>query len=155
MKKYLIIGGLTLLGYGVYRGHKKYREYEGALKKLKIKVSNIRKGGISGGALKADVFLNVINQSNIDLTANTFGFVKVTKLLFYTYSGKYIGEAQVNIDNLELPSNTTTPIEEPIPINVPFNLSSVLGVGLDLLNDSKNIIVKAELEVLGKKYILE
>jgi len=153
MKKIIIISALVL-GAGFMfakdKATKLLSEYENVFKQLQIKLGGISNVNVSGSELKANVVLHITNPTPIHLGVDTNNYVTLKKLLFYTQSGNYIGEAHPNISNLQLPAQETTATPS-IPVVVPIN-NNVFSIGIELMTNSKNLQVKAVLEAFNQTY---
>lgn len=155
MKKILVISSLVL-GAGFLFAKEKVTDvladYEAVFKQLKIKLAGINNLNITSNQLTANVTLNITNPTAVNLGLDTNSYVTLKKLLFYTESGKYIGEALPNISAIQLPAQTTITTPE-IPVLVPLNTNAIT-IGLELLGNSKNLQVKAEIEALNTTYTI-
>jgi len=155
MKNILIISGLLLTAGVLFAKDKAtavIANYEDVFKQLQIKLAGIKNINISNGMLTANVSLQISNPTTTDLGVDMQNYVTLKKLLFYTESGKYIGEALPNISNIQLPANQTITTPE-IPVLIPLNTNAIT-IGLELLSNSKNIQVKAEIEALNTTYTI-
>jgi len=126
--------------------------YENVFKQLKIKLGGIRNLNISNNKLSARVILHITNPTTTSLGLDTNSYITLKKLLFYTGTGKYIGEALPNISNIQLPAQQTISTPE-IPVIVPLN-NDIFSIGLELASNSKNIQVKAVIEALNQTYTI-
>jgi len=155
MKKILIISAVVL-GAGFMfakdKATKLLTEYESVFKQLKIKLGGISNVNYSNSQLTANVVLHITNPTAINLGVDTNNYVTLKKLLFFTESGKYIGEAHPNISNLQLPAQATTATPA-IPVEVPIN-NNVFSIGIELMTNSKNLQVKAVLEAFNQTYTI-
>jgi hypothetical protein len=69
IKKVLIIGGVGLAGYGLYR----YFKYQVDLAmKYDYKIKNFKYLGISGNDIKVSATIQISNKSNFKLIVNSF-----------------------------------------------------------------------------------
>jgi len=155
MKNILIISGLLFTAGVLFAKDKAtavIANYEDVFKQLQIKLAGIKNINISNGMLTANVSLQISNPTTTDLGVDMQNYVTLKKLLFYTESGKYIGEALPNISNIQLPANQTITTPE-IPVLIPLNTNAIT-IGLELLSNSKNIQVKAEIEALNTTYTI-
>jgi len=155
MKKTLFISSL-LLGAGLLYAKNKVTttiaDYEAVFKQLKISLAGINKFDFSNGQLTADVSLNITNPTTTNLGVDTSNYVTLKKLLFYTQSGNYIGEAHPNISNIKIPALATTPTD-PIPVVVPIN-NNVFSIGIELATSSNKLQVKAVIEAFNQTYTI-
>ncbi|PHS04363.1 MAG: hypothetical protein COA88_13605 [Kordia sp.] len=155
MKNIILISGLLLTAGFLFTKNKVKNviaDYESIFKQLKIKLAGIKNLNISNGQLTARVTLNITNPTTTNLGLDTNSYVTLKKLLFYTESGKYIGEALPNISNIQLPAQQTITSPE-IPVIVPLN-NNAINVGFELLTNSKNLQVKAEIEAFNTTYTI-
>lgn len=155
MKKTLVISSLVLGAVFLFAKDKVINvlaDYEAVFKQLKIKIAGINNLNITSNQLTANVTLNITNPTAVNLGLDTNSYVTLKKLLFYTESGKYIGEALPNISAIQLPAQSTITTPE-IPVLVPLNTNAIT-IGLELLGNSKNLQVKAEIEALNTTYTI-
>lgn len=151
MKKILIITSLIFGGAYLYGRHK-LDQYEKAIKELKLGFEQILDVNIQNGYFTGFLVLSITNPTSISLGVNTRGIVELKKLFFYTPKGRLIGTASPEIDKFYIPANDKYIPENPIPFQIPFTIDDILNAGLDFLQDSKNIKVVAEIEILGKTH---
>ena len=152
MKKTIVVTGIALTAL-YYLGKNKAKailnNYQEAFRKLIYTIHQVQDIRLSGGQLTAKVSLHIQNNSTIDLTADTSGYITLKKLTFYTKSGNFIGEAFPNITQISIP--ISQPYISPfIPIQAPLNAE----VALELALDNSSIQVRAEIEALGQTYTL-
>jgi len=155
MKNIIIISALVLgAGFLFAKGKVKniIADYEKVFKQLKIKLGGIKNLNISNNKLSARVILHITNPTTTSLGLDTNSYITLKKLLFYTGTGKYIGEALPNISNIQLPAQQTISTPE-IPVIVPLN-NDIFSIGLELASNSKNIQVKAVIEAFSKTYTI-
>jgi len=152
MKKIILISSL-ILASGFFLSKEKVKnliaDYESVFKQLKIKLAGIRDLNIANSQLTARVILNITNPTSTDLGLDTNSYVTLKKLLFYTGSGKFIGTAYPEINNIQLPAGKILTTPE-IPVIVPI----VPDVLLELALNSKNLQVRAEIEALNTTYTI-
>lgn len=127
-------------------------QYESVFKQLKIKLGGISNFDFSGNQLKANVVLHITNPTTTNLGVDTNNYVTLKKLLFFTESGKHIGDAYPDTSVLNLPAQSVTPTE-PIPVVVPIN-NNVFSIGLELTTSSNKLQVQAEIEALNQTYTI-
>jgi len=152
MKKIIIISGLLLTAGVLFAKDKATNliaEYESVFKLLKIKLGGISNVDLSNSQLTANVVLHITNPTAIHLGVDTNNYVTLKKLLFFTESGKHIGDAYPDISKFSLPAQSTIPIPA-IPVVVPIKLS----VAVELAMNSSNLQVQAEIEVLNQTYTI-
>jgi hypothetical protein len=153
MKNTIIISSLVLASLFFLTKDKVSKmlvDYETAFKQLKLKLRDISNVDISNSNLSAGVVLNITNPTTFDLGVDSSNMVVLKKLLFYTENGTYFGTATPEISTIAIPANQT--IQTPrIPVLVPLN-GNLITLGIELMTNSKNIQVQAEIEVLGKTY---
>lgn len=147
----LVLGGVFLSVRN--KVMKIVNDYENALKSLKIKLNTIEDLNISSSNLTGRVTLNITNPTTTDLGLDINSFVVLRKLFFYTQSGLYIGDATPNISRVSLPANTTIQTST-IPVIVPLDVNAI-NVGFELLLNSSNLKVTAEIEAFNTTYIIE
>jgi hypothetical protein len=155
MKKVLIISALVLSSVVLLAKNKVSQvisDYEAVFKQLKIKLSGITNVKISNSQLTGQVSLNITNPTTTSVGLDTNTYITLKKLLFYTESGKFIGEALPNISKIELPAQKTTRLSK-IPVVVPLG-SDAIGVGIELLTNSQNLQVQAIIEALNTTYTI-
>lgn len=155
MKQKLIIAALVasaLIFLSKDKISKTLSKYEDAFNQLQIKLRNISKVYVSSENLTGNISLNITNPTTLDIGVSTNELVLVKNLLFYTQDGTYFGEAIPNLSAISLPANQTTELKT-IPIRIPLT-GNLIQLGIELATNSSNIQVQAEIEVLGKTYIV-
>ena len=127
IKKALIIGGVGLAGFGLYR----YFKYQVDLAmKYDYKIKNFKYLGISGNDVKVSATIEITNKSNFRLEINSFD-------LRLFYNGKKFADVV----------STKKIIIEP---NKSFDIT---GVGIINVNDIKEGLPSFLSDVLKKKPI--
>jgi hypothetical protein len=128
IKKALIIGGVGLAGFGLYR----YFKYQVDLAmKYDYKIKNFKYLGISGNDVKVSATIEITNKSNFRLEINSFD-------LRLFYNGKKFADVV----------STKKIIIEP---NKSFDIT---GVGIINVNDIKEGLPSFLSDVLKKKPII-
>jgi LEA14-like dessication related protein len=127
MKKALIIGGVALAGYGLYR----YFKYQVDMAmKYDYKIKNVKYLGTQGNDVKVSATIEITNKSNFDLTINSFDLE-----LFYN------GKKFANVVS-----------DKKIIVN-PNDSFDVTGVGVINVNDLKQSLPNFIADVLKQKPI--
>ncbi len=155
MKKAIVITALLFSGlyyFGKPKVESLIKTYEDALKKLKIGFGSVSNINIKNSLLTANVVLKIVNPTPLNFGADSYGVATLTKLTFYTHKGLNIGYAFPNLQNISIQANSTI-LTQPIPIQITMNANAIL-VGLDLVQNTKDIKVVAEVTAFGQIYQL-
>lgn len=149
--------GITLIAGGLfyYVGRNKVDEYSKAVEKIKAKFLGIKDVNLSGGNLLFKTNIELQNASVTDISFDTGEYLTLNRILFYTKTGNYIGEANPNISNIDLPAHSKVKIEN-IPTLLPLkDFGSLLNNALEILDDSSSLKLKLEFTALGKTFLVE
>lgn len=122
-KKALITLGLLATGLLVF-GTKKYSQAKEVLNNLKVgikKISNVR---LTFESINFDATLTIKNTTNIDFGATLTSKIVIKQIRVYSPKGVYLGKANTNIFEIDLPANQT--IELP-NINFQIDLTQALN----------------------------
>lgn len=147
-KKILLIGAL-LGGAGlIYSGRNKAGELNSLKNNLQVDLKKTKLKSFSGGNIDLSVDVEITNPTaaGFDIPSN---LVTIKALKFYTKTKKYLGVADTNITNLSIPANSTRVVTD-IPVTIPImSLANSLSEVLDIISDSKNLVVTADVNALG------
>lgn len=120
-----------------------------ALENIKASIKRVTNISIKSGNIVLKLDLNLTNLSNYNLGVNTFKLASLKRLRFFNAQNRLlIGEANVNIHNITLPSNETivlTDIIAQIPLQ---NTLSHINLFID---GAENISVVPLFDVAGKE----
>lgn len=120
-----------------------------ALENIKASLNRVTNISIKNGIIVLKLDLNLTNLSSYNLGVNTFKIVSLKRLRFFNSKNRIlIGEANVDIHNITLPSNETivlTDIVANIPIENTLSHLNLLNGGAD------NIEVVPLFDVAGKE----
>lgn len=127
-------------------------QLEKVIDKLKVSIADIQNFKLSAGSLKADVFLNINNPTNIDLTLNT-GLLKAKKLKVHEKgTNKVLAVSEINTNDFKILAGDTykTPA---IAIEIPLITGAILALN-QITNNKKDFIsnLTFDLEVSILKY---
>lgn len=115
MKK-LIIVSLVVGGFYLTR---KFNITTNILSQLKTKIQDVTSVNIANGFINLKIDLNITNLSKHKLYIDTFNTVAIRKLRFFNaVNRKLVGEAKVNITNIELQSKESIILAD-IICNIP------------------------------------
>lgn len=152
MKKFLLITTVLLGGAYLY-GRNMISQYEEIVKELKLGFEKILNVHIQNGLFTGRVVLSITNPTTKDLGLKFKGLVTLKRLLFYTPSGLLIGAAYPEISNISIGANEKW-VSPEIPFEIPFSIENILNVGYDFIQNSNDLKVVAEVEILGKTHRL-
>jgi Flp pilus assembly protein CpaB len=120
-----------------------------ALENIKASVKRVTNISIKSGNIVLKLDLNLTNLSNYNLGVNTFKLASLKRLRFFNAQNRLlIGEANVNIHNITLPSNETivlTDIIAQIPLKNTLSHINLFTSG------PENISVVPLFDVAGKE----
>lgn len=147
MKKILFI---TLIAGGIYLATK-FKTNIGALQQIKSSIKRVTSVKVANGSLNLKLDLNITNLSEFNLGVDTYGLLSIRRLRFFNAKNRQlIGEAKVNISNIELPSNKTIVLAD-IIAEVP--LQNVLKhLSLFSSDAANNIRVVPMFNAAGKEF---
>lgn len=150
--KTVFIGvGLFLAGLA-YVGWQKIQALKAVFDKM-----TIRPSGISGISLNLEYFTFKLSFEIHNPTAEAFSvtgasIAKIKRILVYR-SGKFLGQATLNLEELDIPAISSIEIK-----NVPFQVSvQNIVENLSTIQDLKlsDLTIVCIVEVLGKEYVIE
>ena len=139
----VIIGGLYVA--------RKFSTNIGALNQLTAKIKAIKNLNIADGFINLKIDLNLTNLSDYNIGIDTLNLLSIRKLKFYNAKNRLlIGEANVNISNITLPSKETLVLADiiaKIPTNNLLNHLSLFST-----NAGENIKVVPVFNAAGKDF---
>ena len=152
IKTILGVGALAIGGM-VYFGKDKYNQYNGVLKSLQFKIKGVKNIQLKNGNVSFDLDMQLVNPTAtaIDVPGEK---IVVKTLHFYTPTGKYLGDANTNLSNIDMPANGTRLIT-----NIPVSLSlATIGNSfseiLTIISDTSVLKIKADMEAFGHSFTL-
>ncbi len=148
----LILGAAALaVGGSLYFGKGKYDKYNTVLENLEFNLKNLKKINLFSGNITFEVDIELINPTNIavDIPGNQ---ILLKNLHFYAPSGTYLGVANPNVSNIQMPANGSR-----IITNIPVSLSlATIGRSfteiLGIVSNPDTLQIKADLDAFGKSF---
>lgn len=134
-------------------GRMKYDQVKDIAKSLSFRIDRINDIKFNFGNITLNVDVILKNNSNLSFSLDTGSLISLKKVQFFTKKGIKLGEAEKHIDNIVLFPNNSTIIED---VDVIVDTSNVGGVLSEFITGMKpdDIVTKAQLEILGKTYIV-
>ncbi len=153
MKNLLLLGGVALVAVSYY-GKRKVTEIRNVIDSLILGVSGIHNFNFAAGNLTFDIDLKIANPTNQALNVQTGNLITVKRLLFYSQKGDFIGESFPNLSSIEIPAHGSISIKNLATQINTSNLGNLINNALSIFTDANNLQVKAEIESLGKIYMI-
>ena len=153
MKKYIVIGGLALAGYQLFKaGSNKLGNIQNVAKSLIVKIDSISTPEIVSGGTKFDTNLSITNPASEALNLNGSSIVKITKIDFYTASGDYLGESFPNITNISIAPHSTIQVKNvPTFVRV-VNFGNLLTNAINIYLDPKQLKIETTISAFGQTF---
>lgn len=155
--KIVITGGILTIGYFLLKEKaKKLTTQFGLVKILPIGVKNFKSNWNSGKpAISFNLDLNFINPTPQNFKADGV-VVVLKKLIFYDKNNVFLGQSDINMSYLSIPSNSSTIVRN-IPVSL--DLQTTLINAITIINNGNfvpaNIKTEAVISVLGIEYKLK
>jgi len=151
----LIVGGLAIAGILAFTANKVI-VMKAVFDKMKIWPSNIRNFKISLTEISFSLDFMIQNPTNQNFSVTGGSLVKIKRVSAYR-NGKFIGVAEVNLKEIDIPAESTVNLD-----NLPFKISiqNVLD-NLATISDftvaslMTGLTIQAAVEVLGVEYLIE
>lgn len=151
----VIVGGLAVLGI-IALTVNKVLVLKDVFNKMKIWPSGVSNVKLTLTEISFDLDFMIQNPTNESFAVTGASIVRLKKVTAFK-NGIYLGEAMVNLAEIEIPANSTIKLE-----NLPFKLSlqSVLNnlaniTNFDLATLTTGLSIEAVVDVLGTEYIIE
>lgn len=155
--KIVITGGILTIGYFLLQEKaKKLTTQFGLVKILPVGFKNLTGKWNSGKpAISFTLDLNFINPTPQNFKADGV-VVVLKKLIFYDKNNVFLGQSDINMSYLSIPSNSSTIVRN-IPVSV--DLQTTLINAITIINNGNfvpaNIKTEAVISVLGIEYKLK
>ena len=156
VKKILTVGAITFGGLMVF-GAKKYQEAKKVMDNLKVGLKSVSNFKFRLSNTTFDAVFSLQNPTNINFGATLTSKIKIKGIRVYTKQGKFIGRADTNLYEIDLPANTTVDLPQ-----ATFNLNAQEAINeflnhlsAYLSNDFSNLSYKVDVEVFGNILTLE
>ncbi len=153
MKKILVVGGIFALA-ATYFGKQKVTEIRNVIDKLLMRVNGIHNFKMDTAGVRFEINLNITNPTNQALSLVTGNMITLKRLLFYSNTGEFIGESYPNLTGIEIPANGNINIPNLKTSIKTANFGNLINNALGVLINPSKLKVKAEIESLGKTYII-
>ncbi|WP_271770467.1 hypothetical protein [Aquimarina algiphila] len=153
MKNILLLVGGAVIG-SMYFGKQKVTEIRNVIDALLLRVNGIRNFQLESTGVNFDIDLDITNPTEQGLNLSTGNLVTLKRLLFYSESGQFIGESFPNLSGIEIPAKGSMNIPNLSTSIDISNIGSLFNSAIGIFIDPSKLNVKAELESLGKSYII-
>ena len=153
MKKYIVIGGLALAGYQLFKaGSNKLGSIQNVAKNLIVKIASISTPNIVDGGVTFNTNLSISNPTSEPLNLDGNSIVTISKIDFYTASGDFLGESFPNITGISIPANSTIQIKNvPTFVRV-VNFGNLLTNAINIYLDPKQLKIVSTISAFGQKF---
>lgn len=129
-KKALIIGGIVL-GSFLFFGYRKFDEAKKVLEYLDFNIKSVSNVKIGLSSVSFDTVITLINPTTLNFGATASSYIAIREIRVYSPSGVYLGKAQSNIHEINLPARTQVDLPK-----INFSLSSIKALN-EFLNNSE------------------
>ena len=145
MRKIILVGALaTASGVGAYLATRK-KKIDRVLDKLKFSVNDVQNFKLSGGKLKADLYLRAHNPTNESLDVST-GFLTADTLRVYEKgTSKALAVSSLQINQIELPAGGFYDFPA-LSVEIPLLRGAVIAL-TQLTNNKSSFIDKLTIEL--------
>ena len=145
----LVVSGVILVSK--HKAKALINTYKTALKQVKMELYEISNLNVPNNHLKANIKLNLTNNSDVNFDFNSNGNIRLKRLRFYTHNNNHIGNADVNLHSIKLLAHSTITTPD-LLIIIPLDAHNIGQVIADLIQNKKDITIRAEIDVLGQTY---
>lgn len=129
-KKALIVGGIVLGSFLVF-GYRKYDQAKQVLDSLDFDIKSVSRIKIGLLNVSFDTVITLINPTSVNFGATASSHIAIKEVRVYSPSGVYLGKAQSNIYEIDLPARSQVDLP-----SISFNLSSIKTLS-ELLNNTE------------------
>jgi hypothetical protein len=152
----IIVASLGLLGIAAY-GKKKYDEAVSVLGNLSFSITKISKVSFSLPFVYFDAVIKVDNPTNINFGASLTNQIVVKEVRVYDLKNVYLGKANPNLSNIQLPADTTTELPKmKFIVDITKLFSEITSnIALYLNYDFSALKYEIDVEAFGKIITLE
>tara|TARA_B100000929_G_scaffold108284_1_gene85835 strand:+ start:814 stop:1281 length:468 start_codon:yes stop_codon:yes gene_type:complete len=152
LQKLLTIGGVALGAW--YFGKDKVQGYSKALDNISFNLKNTSNLNFDGnGGMQIDVSVEVVNPTTTNLSIPG-KMINIKKIDFSTPSGKYLGTAFPNVNNIALPANSKQVIPNiPVQVAISDALSNFMEV-IEVFSDTSKLRITTTIEAFGKEFTI-
>lgn len=151
----LIVGGIAALGI-IALTVNKVLVLKDVFSKMKIWPSDISNFKITLSEISFNLDFMIQNPTNESFAVTGASIVRLKRVTAFK-NGVYLGQAEVNLAEIEIPANSTIKLE-----NLPFKLSlqSVLNnlaniTNFDVTALTTGLSIEAVVDFLGQEYVIE
>ncbi|WP_417885346.1 hypothetical protein [Zunongwangia sp.] len=152
-KNLLTIGGIALAA-SWYFGKDKIKNLAQSVQGIDFNLKslhNLNFDGNGGATLKADV--EIVNPSPIDLSIPG-NLINIKQIDFFTKSGKRLGTAYTNLNNITIPANGTKTLQNiPVQIAISQAFSNINEI-LDIAGNTGNLKIVPTVQAFGKEFTI-
>jgi hypothetical protein len=156
LKKTLVITALITGGFLFY-GNKKLKSAKQVMHNVKVGVKKVSNVNLTWRNLIFDVVLTLQNLTNIDFGATLGSKIIIKQVRVYSEKGEYLGKADTQIHQIDLPANTTVEMPQ-IRLNLDLKKSInefIANSDAYLSNDFSKLNYKVDVSVFSKILTLE
>ncbi|WP_281990496.1 hypothetical protein [Aquimarina aggregata] len=153
MKKILLVGAGLIAG-AMYFGKQKIDNVKSTASQLAFRVNRIRNLRFDNEHVFLDLDFDIVNPTQEDLSIQTGNFLTLRRVFFFSTDGELLAESLLGISNLEVPAQGKFNVR-----NGDFRFSQAVlrdkfNALVNAFIDPSKLVVKAEIEVLGKLYMI-
>lgn len=150
-KKIWILAGVSLLGLTLFGG-KKAIDLSNVVNSLKVSLRGIGSfPEFFGNMIRSSVNIAIQNPTERALDLQTGGAIILKKLRIYNKEGKLAATASPNITGINIPAFGEVVFKK-IPIE--SSITGLLNTILIGSTDTRDYTIEAEIEALGKTFII-
>ncbi|MFV9549673.1 hypothetical protein [Algibacter sp. PT7-4] len=155
-KKILIVSAITLGSLIIY-GQKKINTASEVMSNIKVGVKKISNFKFSFSNVSFNAVLTLQNLTNIDFGATLTSKIVIKQIRVYNIEGVYLGKADVNIYQLNLPSRQIVELPEAtFKLSLDKAANEFLKHSQDYLDKNfERLNYKVDVEVFGNIITLE
>lgn len=149
MNKLIIYGGLALgAGYFLKR---KVGNTLSVANNLEVSIESFKHLKLQNNGVQFQIDARIYNPTDIDLSVQSGGLLKLKQIDFYDQSGQPLGQSFPSVDSVEILAKSGIVLAG-IPVTIPY---ADLGGAIEAAMQPANLNYKLHFEALGKTFTID